>query len=360
MRTDKDLTDGAVTNSADKWFLQLREHTHALLHYNNESQIPNRRRIRVAVIDSGLDKPHETAMRRPDIRRQASSFCRFRNFAMGEGEENWTDSDPSLHGTNCASILLQVAPQADLYIANVVKRSTGRPSPSSVSAALEWALEKEVDIISMSLGFDQMHEDISKQIDLARLQGVLVFAAASNDGPNAPDCGVFPAWLSNVFCINSADMDGAKSWFNPKNTDEKLNFMFLGENIGLLAEDGKMLPDTSRLTGTSFATPIAAGTAALVLDLVRMQNIQNESPKIEQCLRTYEGMAAVFKRMSSPSTAFGTEFYNVRPWTLLSKKGAPIWRTNEPNVSKQWYTLLKVVECLTKFGDLDTGVAAVA
>jgi subtilisin family serine protease len=255
--------------------------------------------------------------------------------------------------------LLQVAPHAELYIANVVKKTTGNPSPSSVSAALEWALKKEVDIISMSLGFDKLHEDISRQIDLARLKGVLVFAAASNDGPNAPDWGVFPAWLSNVFCINSADVSGAKSWFNPKNTDEKLNFMFLGEEVGILGEDGTPLPGIARLTGTSFATPIAAGTAALVLDLVRMQNIEEEFPKIEPCLKTYEGMSSVFKKMSSPPTASGTEFYNVRPWRLLGKKGPPLSRANEPNESKQWYTLLKVVECLARFGDLDTGIASI-
>lgn len=341
---------------ADQWFAELQEHAHALLNYDNKSLIPIRRRVRVAIIDSGIDLPAKVSERRADVQRHRDSLHRYKNFTPETS--SWSDSSPSFHGTNCASILLQVAPHAELYIANVVRKSTGTPSPSSVSAALEWALEKKVDIVSMSLGFDQMHEDISKQINLARLKGVLIFAAASNDGPNAPDWGAFPAWLSNVFCINSADSSGAKSWFNPRNTDEKLNFMFIGEEIGILSEDGTLVADLPRLTGTSFATPIAAGTAALVLDLVRMQKIETASPKVEPCLKTYEGMSAVFKMMSSPPTAFGAEFYNVRPWRLLGKKGPPLSRPNEPNESKQWYTLLKVVECLARFGDLDTGIEA--
>jgi subtilisin family serine protease len=65
----------------------------------------------------------------------------------------------NLHGTHCAGIIaggnasggwIGVAPEADLAVALVLNGGTG--TVAQILAGLEWAIEKNVDVISMSLG----------------------------------------------------------------------------------------------------------------------------------------------------------------------------------------------------------------
>ncbi|KAI5362552.1 Putative peptidase S8/S53 domain, tetratricopeptide-like helical domain superfamily [Septoria linicola] len=321
-------------HDSDRWFAELWKHSHGVLSYD-DCRV-RRRRVRVAILDSGLDRPEDKSKQRPDIRRHRYRLQEYMGYKVSD---DWVDTSTSKHGTNCASLLLQVAPQADLYVANVVSPDDGKPSASLVSNALQWALEREVDIISMSLGFDNVHDDISNLIDTARQKKVLVFAAASNDGDFDQAHGVFPAWLPTVFCIKSTKAMGIASDFNPQLTMEKANFMFLGEDIQIAGA-----PDVPRLNGNSFATPIAAGTAAMVLDVPRIvKNANKEHPRVERLLRTYEGMSAVFKAMSG-ETSPGRLYYHVRPWLLLCEKD----RAPGPEVSNEWNALVDVAEGLGK------------
>lgn len=335
-----------MTSESDKWLRKLRTHTHSLLQYDDEARIPDRKRVRVAILDSGIDK------RRADIKKHRYRIQKYRNF-NGDAEM-CIDSTRHFHGTNCASLLLYVAPHVDVYIANIVRSADEKPVVSQVGAAMAWALDNGVDIISMSLGFETWQHQISKQIDRARQEHVLVFAAASNDGHFAPDYGVYPAWAPTVVCINSSKGSGARSDFNPRHTDDKVNFMFLGEDISIPGlKSGTEGAPTGLLSGTSYATPIAAGTAALVLDLVRIEVARRSLPypKIERCLKTYEGMSAVFKEMSGGKPTHGNDYYHVQPWTLLGEKGPPL-SIDGVNESKSWYTLSRICERLARFGDV--------
>lgn len=219
--------------------------------------------------------------------------------------------------------------------------------PKHVAEALKWAIfDKKVDIISMSLGWEDWKHQVAEQINEARQKHILVFAAASNDGRLKPDYGVYPAWEPTVFCINASSGSGKKWDRNPLHSDDKVNLMFLGQEVCILDSKNKPeFPNEERLTGTSFAAPIAAATAALVLDLVRWQ--VSNIPKVERCLKTYEGMSAVFQAMSGKPTKDG--YYHVMPWNMLGKDKKPISLVGA-NESDEWYALNEVAACLRRFG----------
>lgn len=345
---------------ADEWFLRLYRRTHSLLRYDDVQK--RRQRVRVAVLDSGLHRPanERDPRQRADIRRYRNRLKEYKGMSASE---DWIDLKRNMHGTNCASLVLQVAPHADLYIANVVA-ADGYPTAELVIDALKWALakEREIDIITMSLGLDSFNHKISDLIDLARQKKVLVFASSPNKGDLAN--GVFPAMLPTVFDIKATTGLGKSAGSNPPLTDEKANFMFLGEEVAIPG-----LRNSARLSGNSYATPIAAGTAALVLDLSTIAQLwgmanrsrqtndsngttaenvtragdPNESGEInmfpeaglrvDTLLRKYEGMSMVFKQMSGGYEP-GKYHYNVHPWSLLCKyvrdpfqKGSDEWRT---------------------------------
>ena len=329
----------------------LRTHTHKLL-YDEEPKVPDRDRkpVRVAILDSGLaENCDETKvpMARQNRRKVRAGKITYKDFT---GESPFRgDSKENLHGTLCASFLMQVAPRAEVYVANVVQPNKVGQQAGHVAKAIKWAIDQKVDIISMSFGWEHEKPEVSEQIDRAKGKGILLFAAASNDGGFAPEHGVYPGSHPLVYCIYSCDKFGKCSNFSPGFTNNAGNFMFPGEDLAILEADHKPVKGSVRQHGTSFATPIAAGTAAMVLDLARHE--LKDSGEVERRLRDYTGMSAVFQAMSR-GTGNGGQ-HHVKPWKLLGES-KPVDSLHNPNVSHKWFTLMNVLGHLQRFGPYQT------
>ena len=96
--------------------------------------------------------------------------------------------------------------------------------------------------------------------------GVSMFAAASNDG--GLSTVAFPASLRQVICVNALDGYGRPSNFNPEARPDT-NLAVLGEFVEAAWSRQASSAHTARKAGTSVATPIAAGIAALILEYSR-------------------------------------------------------------------------------------------
>src|SRR5262249_16888318 len=101
---------------------------------------------KVAVLDTGIDSSH------PEF---AGRIKEMKNFTTSRAGAE----DMQGRGTHCAGVVaagengfgvVGVAPEAELYIAKVLG-DRGSGTLAWIAAGIDWAIEKEVDVISMSL-----------------------------------------------------------------------------------------------------------------------------------------------------------------------------------------------------------------
>jgi len=255
------------------------------------------RGVRVAVIDTGLDGRH------PDFEGRIAAWRDFvapRGDGLGErsghdGSGGAEPIDPNGHGTHVAGIASGsgaasggrykgVAPEAELVIARVLE-ADGTGMTSDVMAGIEWALAEGARIINISLGGAPYPADgtdaLSMLCTAAVDAGAVVCAAAGNMGPAGHTIGA-PGAAERVITVGASvttprDVDSASdsvARFSSRGPTgagrSKPDIVFPGVGIVAPRADGTSLGDIvdgryTALRGTSQATPMAAGAAALIL-----------------------------------------------------------------------------------------------
>jgi len=217
--------------------------------------------VSVAVIDTGIDRDHV------DL---AANIVGGVNFVSKPAwkpanPDKWDDDNG--HGTHCAGIIaasgndfgvVGVAPQASLYAAKVLDRN-GSGYVSHIIAALEWCVANDIDIASMSLGTDSDVLSFHEACDAAAAAGVILVAAAGNDGAHVDFPGAYPS----VIAVAATDStDAVASWSSP---GAEVDIAAPGVAVYSTWNDGGY--DTK--SGTSMATPHVSGTLALALAVGR-------------------------------------------------------------------------------------------
>jgi subtilisin len=148
--------------------------------------------VRIGIIDSGCDNSH------PLLRH----ITHGRDFAPGGTEVSWSE-DLVSHGTHCAGLIsalssseqgiMGCAPEAELHVLKVIPG--GRVS--DLLAAIDACIERELDLINISVVSDGFSELVSQKLQEARHKGIACVVAAGNTaGPVA-----FPATLPGILAV---------------------------------------------------------------------------------------------------------------------------------------------------------------
>ncbi|MCL2099960.1 MAG: S8 family serine peptidase [Oscillospiraceae bacterium] len=219
--------------------------------------------VLVAVIDSGIDVSHPAFAGRlsPDS---------YNSFTENTGLSHVSDDDPGGHGTHVAGIIAAaptefsavsgVAPEAQLLIIKANNPASPKDyTAASVFRAINYAAEMGADVINMSFGRDFTGGvDPAEQtvITNALNSGAVMFGAAGNSRQSN---AAYPAAYDEVIAVSATKQgylfDSAYSHYGPQID---------------LAAPGTLIYSTARnggyttLSGTSMASPNAAGAAALV------------------------------------------------------------------------------------------------
>jgi hypothetical protein len=157
--------------------------------------------------------------------------------------------------------------------------------------------------------------EIKAAIRNAFHRGVIIFAAGGNSGGNPRNPILFPASLRQVICISSTDASNKPSKFNPPAMPDR-TLSILGEAVTAAWPSSDGVGTTSVQSGSSIATPIAAGVAALILEYVRQPAKKTETVADQKRLNHSDQMRKVLHSM----TIVNDGFHCITPAKLFDEK----------------------------------------
>jgi subtilisin family serine protease len=161
------------------------------------------------------------------------------------------------HGTMTAGLVHLAAPKAKILPLKAFT-SNGTGNLSNIIAALYYAVQHQANVVNMSFDVSSPSAALNQAVAYANQKGVVLVAAAGNENTSAP---VYPAAIrSNVMGIASTT-----DW------DQRSSFSNYGSTDVWIAAPGEYVISTfpggtyASASGTSFSSPLVAGTAALLL-----------------------------------------------------------------------------------------------
>jgi hypothetical protein len=255
----------------------------------------------IAVLDSGIDLDH------PDL---IASLWKNTDEIPGDGIDNDNNSyiddvdgwdfmssdnnpEPDLtegyddvavnHGTVVAGVIaatantqgvIGVAPQAKIMPLKILDE-TGKGNTLVLAQAIDYAVENGADIINLSLVGDSFTDDLNTSIAKAYNSGVMVIAASGNEDeegisldtdPRYPVCDI--DGINRVFGVAAVDKDLKLTEFSNFGKDcidiSAPGTGFYSTNFQKSSTTDFQTYYSNGWNGTSVATPVISGTAALI------------------------------------------------------------------------------------------------
>lgn len=234
--------------------------------------------VTVAVVDTGID-PH------PDLVKPHSRIVGWKDFV----NKKRRPYDDNGHGTHVAGIAagngsqsggkyVGVAPEARLVGIKVLDQDGGG-NASHVVSGIQWAVKNRrrfnIRVMNLSLGAPAeegyLHDPISRAVENAWDKGIAVCVAAGNEGPDASTIST-PGIAPSVITVGNMNDEGTTLRQDDKIADSssrgptidkmtKPDILAPGTNITSLKNGGGYIAHS----GTSMATPMVSGAAALII-----------------------------------------------------------------------------------------------
>lgn len=216
--------------------------------------------IRVGHLDTGVDASHEALK---------GKIAAFAVIDAGGRPKVTQPYDSAQHGTYTAGLIVGngvgVAPDAKIVSALVLPEGNG--TLAQVLGGLDWVLEQNVNVVSMSLGMEGNWSEFAPVIERMKTMGVVPVFAIGNSGGTTTSPGNMPGVLG----VGAVDQDnklasfssrGEVRWGDPYNVVlQKPDLVAPGVNVMSAIPGGRYMA----MSGTSTSTAIVAGSAALLM-----------------------------------------------------------------------------------------------
>jgi len=209
--------------------------------------------VKVAVLDTGVNTSHKELSGRVT--------------AYAAPDSSYGTQDSNGHGTHVAGLIAAsmdngtggagIAPGVSIMSVKVLA-DNGYGTEAGIIKAIKFAAENNAWIINMSLGGYFYNYEFQKAIDDAYDMGVTVIAAMGNDSTNMK---CYPAAYNHVIAVGSSDQTNNRSFFS--NWGSWIDVSAPGHEMWSSVNGSSTA--YGRMSGTSQATPVVSGLAALYM-----------------------------------------------------------------------------------------------
>lgn len=201
----------------------------------------------IGVIDNGVYYDHKFLEGR-------ISRTYYNNTESGTPNDEY--GAPEDHGTAVCSVIVDNTPQNIKIKMFKVLNDNGLAPTSMIASGILEAVERNVDVISISLGYFDKSGLTAEAVRRAYACNIPMFACVSND--STVDDTVVPANVTECIAVTSSDINGLISEWTT--WTYKTDVAAPGEDIAVATMQDKY----DIWSGTSFATPCAASLGAIL------------------------------------------------------------------------------------------------
>lgn len=224
-----------------------RTQSKRLQEYLAKSNIPIKEVI-VGVVDTGIDYTHEIF----EGRVERTYF----NASSSGNADDEMDSETLYHGTTVSSVIINNSPKNVKVAAYKVSDNDDDLTVTTIRAGFLEAIEKQSDIISISLTSMSDPSLITECVLRAYSQNIPVFACVGNSGQlneyavpaNAPKC----------IAVSATDFNNTTTFMNTLTPNSDVSAP--GENVAVAIPENRY----AGFSGTSYSTPCAAALGAIL------------------------------------------------------------------------------------------------
>ena len=249
------LNDPYVQNPADSRYQWMHDTVNSYEAWGISMGSPD---IVVAVLDTGVAAGHQ------DLGTILPGY--------NAPDQNSDVTDTVGHGTHVAGVIaaqgfngrggVGIAPGVSILPVKVMRERSG--SNAWLARGINWAVNHGANILNMSLGGPGYSSVVEEAVRNAWASNVTVIAAMSNGTYGGSNIRYYPGAYSHVVAVAATDRANARA-----------SFSHYGSWCSLAAPGQSILSTTPSgygfMSGTSQATPIVSGAAALYMSVYGVQ-----------------------------------------------------------------------------------------
>jgi subtilisin family serine protease len=219
------------------------------------------RKVTVAVLDTGIDETH------PELNGQVAGAFTFD--AKGNPQPMNPSEDTDGHGTHVAGLIcgkkVGVAPETKVL--NVVMIPKGSGTVADFLTAIAFAaMQPEVQIVNISAGIRGFTDEMNHAVEDLLAVGVLPVVAIGNEGRDKTRS---PGNYIEVLSVGATNIDNKVAAFSSGGTMSVNSQQYKVPDV--VAPGDKIYSSVmgggyEDWSGSSMATPIVSGVAALILE----------------------------------------------------------------------------------------------